>query len=95
MQIPRNNANNPLQNRNALEKVERTSSFHPIPTLKNSAIGWFIYDKNKTAKEARDYEKIKYEGLKKRGYQILTVWDYEAKKDFDVLVEKCIYFLTT
>lgn len=73
------------------------SAFHPIFTLKNSDISWFAFDKTKTAGEARAYEKIKYEGLEKRGYQILTVWDYEAKKqqDFDTLVQKCLDFLTT
>lgn len=61
--------------------------------MKDSAKNWFVYNINKTAKEARDYEKIKYEGLKKRGYQILTVWDYELHKDLDTLVEKCLDFL--
>ena len=70
------------------------SKFHPIPTLKDSAKKWFIYNINKTAKEARNYEKIKYEGLEKRGFQILTVWDYELHKDFDTLVQKCLKFLT-
>jgi len=69
------------------------SIFHPIPTLKNSAKNWFVFNKNKTAKEARDYEKIKYEGLEKQGYQILTVWDYELYKNFDNLVQKCLNFL--
>ncbi|HUS51462.1 MAG TPA: hypothetical protein VMZ91_14935, partial [Candidatus Paceibacterota bacterium] len=69
------------------------SKFHPIPILKDSAKNWFVYNKTKTAKEARDYEKIKYEGLEKRGYKILTAWDYEMKKDFDALVQKCLDFL--
>jgi len=67
--------------------------WHPQLYQKNNEIGWFALDKNKTVKEARDYEKIKYEGLKKRGYQILTVWDYELHKDLDTLVQKCLDFL--
>jgi hypothetical protein len=69
------------------------SAFHPQPNQKNNEIGWFVYDKNKTVKEARDYEKIKYDGIKKQGYQILTVWDYELHKNFDNLVQKCLDFL--
>ena len=71
------------------------SVWHPLPHLNDDDIGWFAFDKNKTAKEARDYEKIKYEGLEKRGYQILTVWDHELHKDLDTLVEKCLDFLVT
>ena len=70
------------------------SVWHPLPHLEDNDIGWFARDKNKTAKKARDYEKIKYEGLEKRGYKILTVWDYEMKKDFNTLVKKCLDFLT-
>jgi len=70
------------------------SCWHPLPVLKDSDTGWFAYNKNKTAGEARDYEKIKYEGLEKRGYQILTVWDHELHKDLDTLVQKCLDFLT-
>jgi len=70
------------------------SIFHPQPHQKDNEIGWFAFDKNKTVKEARDYEKIKYEGLEKRGYQILTIWDYELHKDLDTLVQKCLDFLT-
>lgn len=71
------------------------SAWHAKPSLKDRDVGWFAFNKAKTAKEARDYEKIKYEGLEKRGYQILTVWDYESHKDFDTLVQKCLDFLTT
>ena len=69
--------------------------WHPQPHQKNNEIGWFALDKNKTVKKSRNYEKIKYAGLKKRGYQILTVWDYELHKNFDTLVQKCLVFLTT
>ncbi len=70
------------------------SVWHPSSNLKDKDTGWHAIDKNKTAKEARDYEKIKYEGLEKRSYKILTVWDYEMKKDFDSTVQKCLNFLT-
>ena len=68
-------------------------NFHPKADQKDEEIGWCAFHPNKTAKEARFYEKIKYEGLEKRGYQILTVWDYESHKDFDTLVQKCLDFL--
>ncbi len=67
--------------------------WHPSSDLNDEDIGWHAIDKNKTVKEARDYEKIKYEGLEKRGYKILTVWDYELHKDLDTLVKKCLDFL--
>ena len=69
------------------------SAFHPQEHQKDNEIGWFAFDKNKTVKEARDYEKIKYEGLEKREYKILIVWDYELHKDLDTLVQKCLNFL--
>ena len=70
------------------------SSFHPQKNMVDELTGWCLFHPDKTAKEARDNEKIKYEGLEKRGYKILTVWDYEAKKDFNNLVQKCLNFLT-
>ena len=69
------------------------SVFHPQSHQKDDEIRWCVFHPNKTVKEARDYEKIKYEGLEKRGYQILTVWDYELHKDIDTLVKKCLDFL--
>lgn len=68
-------------------------AWHPKPNLKDEETGWFALDKNKTAREARDYERIKYTAIKKRGYQILTVWDYELHTDIDILVKKCLDFL--
>jgi hypothetical protein len=68
--------------------------FHPIPSLKDADTGWFPFDKNKTAREAREYEKVKYNAIKKQGYKILTVWDYEFHSNFNNLVQKCINFLT-
>jgi hypothetical protein len=58
------------------------SAWHPTSNLKNSDRGWHIINKTKTAGEARLYEQIKYEGLEKRGYKILTVWDYEFYSNF-------------
>ncbi len=68
-------------------------SFHPQKDEKDEEIGWCLFHPNKTVKEARNYEKIKYEGLEKRGYKILTVWDHELHKDLNVLVKKCLDFL--
>lgn len=71
------------------------SVWHPLPNLKDTDKGWHIIDKNKTVKEARDYEKLKYEGLEKRGYKILTVWDTEFYRDIESLINKCLKFLTS
>lgn len=68
-------------------------NFHPKQDQKENEIGWCAFHPNKTVKEAREYEKIKYEGIKKRGYKILTVWDYELHQDFNILVKKCLKFL--
>ena len=68
-------------------------NFHPKPNQKDNEIGWCAFHPKKTAKEAKQYEKIKYEGLQKRGYQILTVWDYELHNNFNNLVKKCLTFL--
>jgi len=70
------------------------SVWHPIPSLKDTDTNWHAKDKDKTAKEARKHEKIKYEGLEKRGYNFLTIWDYEMKKDFNATVQRCLDFLT-
>ncbi len=69
------------------------SNFHPKSHQKDNEIGWCAFHPTKTVKEARLYEKIKYEGLEKRGYKILTVWDYELHKNFNTLVKKCLSFL--
>ena len=69
------------------------SNFHPRLEQNENDIGWCAFHPNKTVKEAREYEKNKYEGLEKRGYRILTVWDFELYKDFDILVKKCLDFL--
>jgi len=69
------------------------SAFHPQEHQNDDETGWFVLDGKKTVKEARGYEKIKYEGLEKQGYKILTVWDYEMHKNFDSLVQKCFDFL--
>ena len=67
--------------------------WHPQPHLKDNDIGWHAMNKNQTAKEAREYEKIKYDGAKTRGYKILTIWDNELHQDFNNLVQKCLDFL--
>ncbi len=68
-------------------------NFHPKPEQNENEIGWCSFHPNKTVKDARKYEKKKYLTLEKRGYKILTVWDYEFKKNPKQLVQKCIDFL--
>jgi len=68
-------------------------NFHPKLNQVDNEIGWCAFHPNKTVKEAREYERIKYEGLEKRGYKILTVWDYDLHKDLNTLVKKCLDFL--
>jgi len=69
------------------------SRFHPQKNQKDNEIGWCVFHPNKTVKEARQYEKLKYEALIVRGYKILTVWDKESNTNFNKLVKKCITFL--
>jgi hypothetical protein len=70
------------------------SVWHPKSSLLDNATGWHVINKTKTAKEARDYEKIKYECLEQRDYIFLTIWDYDMKKDFNLTVQKCLDFLS-
>jgi len=69
------------------------SNFHPKPEQKDDDTGWCVFHPTKTVREARDYENKKYMGLSSRGFEILTVWDYEYRKDFKLLVEKCVNFI--
>jgi hypothetical protein len=68
-------------------------NFHPKKSQKNEEVGWCAFHPTKTVKEAKNYELMKYKALKRRGYKILTVWDYEFHQDFEKLVKKCIKFL--
>lgn len=67
-------------------------NFHPH-NRPDDEIGWCAFHPNLSAKEARAIEKHKYDGLLTRKYEILTVWDYEYRKDFNTLVSKCLDFL--
>jgi len=70
------------------------SRFHPKENQNNNEIGWCLFHPNKTVKEAREYEKRKYDTIKEYGYDILIVWDYEIKKiGIDEMVNKCLNFL--
>ena len=68
-------------------------NFHPRPSQSDDEIGWCAFHPERTVKEARAYEKKKYKALSSRKYEILTVWDFEYRKDFDKLVNKCLGFL--
>jgi len=67
--------------------------FHPKSYQKDDEIGWCVFHLNKTVKEAREYEKLKYSVLENRGYKFLTVWDHELKSNPKQLVKKCMDFL--
>ena len=68
-------------------------NFHPRNEQNENDTGWCAFHPNLTVKEARKYEKEKYESLTLRNYKILTVWDYEYHEDFNILVKKCLDFL--
>lgn len=68
-------------------------NFHPHPTQKPKDVGWCAFHPNKTVKEARKYEKQKYQALEVRGYKILTIWDYEFKRDPEATIKLCLDFL--
>jgi hypothetical protein len=67
--------------------------FHPHPNQDPKEVNWCVFHPNLTVKEARLYEKLKYTALEKRGYNILTVWDYETQKDYQSIINKCIKFI--
>lgn len=69
-------------------------NFHPSPEQSENETNWCAFHPNKTVKEAREYEKRKYKTLETRGFKILTVWDYEYRKDFENLTKQCVNFLT-
>jgi hypothetical protein len=68
-------------------------NFHPHER-QDEEVGWCAFHPKLTAKQARENEKHKYDGLYARKFEILTVWDYEYRKDFNALVKKCLDFLT-
>lgn len=69
------------------------SRFHPQPFQEDTEVGWCLFNPTKTVKEARNYETIKIEALKERGFSILVIWDYEWKKEPEQTIKKCIDFL--
>jgi hypothetical protein len=70
-------------------------NFHPTEDMPNGLTGWCAFHPEKTAKEARDYERLKYEGLQKRGFGIFTVWDYQYRKNPEAVLKQCLNFLMT
>jgi len=67
-------------------------NFHPHERP-DADVGWCAFHPYLTAKQARENEKHKYDGLYSRKYEILTVWDFEYRKDFGGLVKRCFDFL--
>lgn len=68
--------------------------FHPSPEQDDSETGWCVFHSEKTVREARDYECLKYEALKVKGFEFLTVWDDEYRSNKTKIVKKCVDFLT-
>ena len=50
-------------------------------------------DRNKTAKEIWEYDKEKTELAKSRGFEVLTIWEKEYKKNKEETLNKCLNFL--
>lgn len=48
---------------------------------------------NKSAKELWNIDKIKSDWIKKRGYDVLVIWESEYRKDSKQTIEKCIEFI--
>lgn len=53
--------------------------FHPKPEQEDSEIGWHLFKKNRTVKEARKYEEKKIKALTDLGFEVLVIWDTEVK----------------
>ena len=69
------------------------SPFHPQPEQLDTEVGWCLFRPNRTVKEARDYEFRKTEALRERGFDTMTVWDYEFKHSPDLTVQRCLNFI--
>jgi len=69
------------------------SKFHPKPEQDDEEIGWCVFHPDKTVREAREYELDKISTIKKDGYDVLVVWDYEFKNDFEEVLARCLSFL--
>jgi hypothetical protein len=67
--------------------------FHPQPGQLDDEIGWCLFRPKLTVKEARQYETRKLGALLDRGFQILVIWDYEVKHDYDSIIQLCLEFL--
>jgi len=68
-------------------------AWHPRPDIDDSAVGWHVRSKHKTAKESREHEANKHQQLLEKGFDILIIWDFEVKSNFQVVVDKCLKFL--
>ena len=51
------------------------------------------YHKNKTAKNLRDYDKLKKEVAKEENFDVLTIWENDYRKNKKEVLENCIKFL--
>jgi len=71
------------------------SSFHANEKMDPNLKGWHPFEKERTAQECWDYEKIKYEGMESKGYTILTIWDFEYKQNPTTTVQKCLDFINS
>lgn len=50
-------------------------------------------DRNKTAKEMWEYDKEKIEFANSKGFEVLTIWEKEYKKNKEETLNKCLDFL--
>lgn len=49
--------------------------------------------KNKTAKEIWEIDRNKIDLIKSKGYDVLTIWESEYRKDPESTLKKCLNFL--
>ena len=52
-----------------------------------------FHDKEKTAKEIWNQDKIKFNIIRKRGFRILEIWDSEYKENPDKIIKECLDFI--
>lgn len=72
--------------------IEFNGTFwHCKPSLYEET--YFHNVKKKTAKEIWDYDKVKIDLIKSKGYDVLTVWEDDYKKDKEGTLKKCVDFL--
>ena len=67
--------------------------YHANPKLYESDDNPHPFRKNLTSQDIWDKDSNKFNIASKNGYEILTIWDSEFKKNKNHTINKCLHFL--